>query len=43
MRRPAWPKAKDIEPNFNGLIRKDQLKIMERIYDLASGHVSVVG
>jgi hypothetical protein len=36
-------KAKEIEPNFNRLIQKDQLKIMGGVYDLASGRVSVVG
>lgn len=35
--------AKDIEPSFNRLIQKDQLKITGSVYDLASGRVSVVG
>jgi len=34
--------AKDVEPNLNRLVHKNQLKVVGAVYDLASGRVSLV-
>jgi carbonic anhydrase len=40
--RAGVARAKDIEPNLNRLVQKDQLKVVGAVYDLVSGHVSAV-
>jgi carbonic anhydrase len=40
--RAGVEKAKNIEPNVNRLVQKDQVKVVGAVYDLKSGRVSTV-
>ncbi len=40
--RAGVTNAKDLEPNLNRLVRKDQLKVVGAVYDLLTGRISIV-